>query len=83
LRDVGNCFMQPQKFPTWLRSFARDGRLRCHRSAMPRGRVGPPRGTMFPNSGGEGRTPPGAVYVNFLISPDSRCNSADSRHHVP
>ena len=42
-----------------FRSFARDGRLRCHRSAIPRGRVGPHRGTMFPNSGGEGRTPPG------------------------
>jgi hypothetical protein len=28
--------------------------------------------------------PPGAsFYVNFLISPGSRCNSADSRLHVP
>jgi hypothetical protein len=67
-----------------LRSFASDGRLRCHRSAIPRGRVGPHRGTMFPNSGGEGRTPPaGAFYVNYLISTDSRCISADPRHHVP
>ena len=33
------------------------------------GRIGPP--------------PPGAFYVNFLISPDSCCNFADSRHHVP
>jgi hypothetical protein len=48
-----------------LRSFARDGRLWCHRSAIPRGYVSPyvgtPRGPMFRNSVGVG--PPARAVI--------------------